>query len=353
MSLIEKMTAPLALFICCMPVSAETFPMASYHLTNGSPKKISATLTFQANIPHGTAAQWLFYLPAPPELPGQRIESVGFGAEGFAGRSELIQDLSVYPRPIMRLFWIPSNSWMLHNCLTRCNYIADLTPRDLVAGAPDTVAPPLSASDDRQYLSSSASINFSDPQFQGWLSANSLRKGKSERDIDFAWRTFLLMRKQFSYSADVNQDRTASVVCRRLNGDCGALSIVFVSAMRANGIPARSLFGRWAQSDDGNSRNSPFGQCHVKSEFYLPKVGWVPVEVSAATQFKNTPAPQYFGHYRGDFITMHIDPDIVLDTVWSGHVNKPVVQSPIFWWHGRGNGTGTQEERIWSVSSVN
>jgi len=48
--------------------------------------------------------------------------------------------------------------------------------------------------------------------------------------------------------------------------DCGGLATLYVSILRANGIPARCLTGR---SIDPNTP-------HVKMDFYAEGVGWVP-----------------------------------------------------------------------------
>jgi hypothetical protein len=47
--------------------------------------------------------------------------------------------------------------------------------------------------------------------------------------------------------------------------------VVYVSALRANGIPARTLVGRWARSAEGTGQldGQAWYQTHVKTEFFV------------------------------------------------------------------------------------
>lgn len=59
-------------------------------------------------------------------------------------------------------------------------------------------------------------------------------------------------------------------------GDCGAIGGFFVALCRAGGIPARFVAGCWAGGFDG---------WHCWAEFYLPDVGWIPIDHSPAGGF--------------------------------------------------------------------
>ena len=61
-------------------------------------------------------------------------------------------------------------------------------------------------------------------------------------------------------------DRSATAVCKAGWSDCGGLATVYVSILRANGIPGPVPFGR----DLGRRRDSR------PAEFYAEGVGWVP-----------------------------------------------------------------------------
>lgn len=59
-------------------------------------------------------------------------------------------------------------------------------------------------------------------------------------------------------------------------GDCGAIAHIFVSLCRNGGVPARFIAGCWAGGFDG---------WHCWAEFYLPEIGWIPIDHSPAGGF--------------------------------------------------------------------
>lgn len=66
-------------------------------------------------------------------------------------------------------------------------------------------------------------------------------------------------------------------------GDCGNLSSIYISLLRAKDIPARHVIAI-----------CPNDTLHIWAEFYIQDFGWVPVDVT----FKNSdPHGNYFGRY--------------------------------------------------------
>lgn len=59
-------------------------------------------------------------------------------------------------------------------------------------------------------------------------------------------------------------------------GDCGAIAHIFVALCRSGGIPSRFIAGCWAGGFDG---------WHCWAEFYVPQVGWIPIDHSPAGGF--------------------------------------------------------------------
>jgi hypothetical protein len=59
-------------------------------------------------------------------------------------------------------------------------------------------------------------------------------------------------------------------------GDCGAIAHFFTGLCRLGGIPTRFIAGCWAGAMNG---------VHCWAEFYLPDVGWVPIDHSPACNF--------------------------------------------------------------------
>ena len=63
---------------------------------------------------------------------------------------------------------------------------------------------------------------------------------------------------------------------REKQGDCGAIADIFVALCRKGGIPTRFVAGCWAGNFDG---------WHCWAEFYVPQVGWIPIDHSPAGGF--------------------------------------------------------------------
>ena len=73
-------------------------------------------------------------------------------------------------------------------------------------------------------------------------------------------------------------------------GDCGNLSSIYISLLRAKGIPARHVVA----IGDNN-------RYHVWAEFYIQNFGWVPVDVT----YKNSdPRGNYFGKYNDNMVVV-------------------------------------------------
>ena len=111
------------------------------------------------------------------------------------------------------------------------------------------------------------------------------------------------------YTYEVTGDMpTVSKLCAQTKADCDGLSAVFVSALRANQIPARMLAGLPAKSA------KPVNGVilgHARAEFYAAKVGWVPVDPAYAKGMKKEPLA-HFGKDRADLVIAHIDYELLL-----------------------------------------
>jgi transglutaminase-like putative cysteine protease len=133
------------------------------------------------------------------------------------------------------------------------------------------------------------------------------------------------------------------------------LTALYVAALRANGIPARQLVGRWAQSAKKNEMlyGKPWQQEHIKSEFYAGGIGWVPVDVSVAVDYDKKPGSlKHFGDDPGNFLTFHFDADLMLDVPVVG--KKPIrfMQEPAYFFEGRGSLEGAVIQSDWVVEGT-
>ena len=73
---------------------------------------------------------------------------------------------------------------------------------------------------------------------------------------------------------------------KTMTGDCGNYSSVFISLLRAKGIPARHVVMVHAQKDE----------FHVRAEFFLPSYGWIPADPTWGNE--------YFGVFEGNYIVV-------------------------------------------------
>jgi transglutaminase-like putative cysteine protease len=124
--------------------------------------------------------------------------------------------------------------------------------------------------------------------------------------------------------------------------------------MRANGIPARSLYGRWAESTNPAEKvgGEPNQQWHVKSEFHAAAVGWVPVDLSSGLLDKSPDGLACFGKDAGDFLVFHIDSDLVVNTGTLGVKTVEYMQQPAYWVSGSGSLTPTKFTELWTVKEL-
>jgi transglutaminase-like putative cysteine protease len=262
-------------------------------------------------------------------------------------------DASALARPVL-FARVAADSQAEHSLHVEVRYHATLIARRLMALPPGARPLPvqrLTAAERQVYLAATPSVDFQAPAFQQWLTDSGLRRRPGERDLDFAYRLFQAMRQSFQYGLNPN-DFKASAICVQRRGTCGGLSLVYVAALRANGVPARMLWGRWAQSSKPGATvlGMPFSQQHVKAEFYAAEAGWVPADMSSAILNDRTPAGlQYFGIDRGDFVTLHVDTDLVLDSVHWGPQTVTDLRQPAFWAAGTGTLDGQTTTVSWQV----
>lgn len=329
-----------------LPVIAQTFPYRQCHMESSAARPMFGLLKFRYFAPNCTAQNWIVYAPVPPELPEQSKPRASLTVNGTAAVSKVVQELSNEHRIVIYSLIPVTTNQLQHELSVQVNYWTSLIPRHLVAGAGSSRLVPLSSLESSMYLAPSETCDFASPAFQTWLAVHNLRRRSGEGDLDFAWRTFLTIRDLYSYMYNSAQDRHVSKLCKTDATDCGGLSFLFVSTLRANGIPARSLIGRWADPKSTADQN------HVKSEFYTREQGWIPIEMSGAVSNKAGDPLLFFGQFNGDFMTFHFDTDLLLDTIWFGRKSMRNMQQPAFWVTGPGALSGAQEETTWRVQPI-
>ena len=202
-------------------------------------------------------------------------------------------------------------------------------------------------------LRTTEQLDYTSAMLRQWVEKNRATRAEKEGEVDYARRIFQTIAKNFTYEYLVEQDRHASQVGQAGKSDCGGLANLFVATLRSQGIPSRTLAGRWAQSATPGQKVGAivYFQEHVKAEFFAQGVGWIPVDLSSAILHDKTPAKlSYFAHDKGDFITMHIDDDLIVDTIYFGKKHFSFLQKSTYWATGEGNFDDVVVQENWQVT---
>jgi transglutaminase-like putative cysteine protease len=338
--------------ILCSSILASA-PEPAYVLETAPVRTVEAVLTYEIQAPGLTADEWVAFVAKPPELVGQIDLSIRVNPDG-----KEIEDLSPLQRPLMFIKESARKAKRKNQFTVTASYKATLCSRTLKPAREATSikpVPPLNERQRERALLKNEHFDFDSSAFAEWLKHNDLLRSDDETDIDLARRIFNTIKAGFSYDYKPDLDRHASAVCETKKSDCGGLSVLFASALRANGIPARVLVGRWAQSArEGQALNGvPYYQTHVKAEFFAENVGWVPVDMASAILHDRAGnGARFFGNDPGDFITMHIDPDVIVDTIHFGRKQTPWMQGVTFWVTGQGSLAKFTTQESWTVKQV-
>jgi transglutaminase-like putative cysteine protease len=347
-SVILRLVPILGLLEAAPASGAEPGGNEGYALATAPVKQVRAELRFELQAPRLLAREWVVYGAQLPVLPCQTGVSSRLLPDGESGR-----ELSPERRPILRSRIPASTAERKTSLDVRLEYQATLLSRRLVRRKPAADAAPVAAPDGeerRAALAAGKHFDFNSDGFRRWLDDGGLKRGPDEGEIDYARRVFLAIKKGFRYVSNDNLDRLASHVCRAGESDCVGLSILFVSTLRAAGIPARSLVGRWAKS--GEEGGQGYNQWHAKAEFYAQGVGWIPADPACAVVHDRSPEGLvFFGNDPGDFLVMHLDTDLVCDTLAFGRQTVALLQRPAHWMTGSGSFEGATTREYWTVTS--
>lgn len=312
--------------------------------------RVTGVVTYRVTCPDLRATEWLVYAAVAPELPGQvRVKTT------LSPAAVPAKDRNTPARGLL-FARIPATTADLQTAVSvRVCYEATLRSRALVelpAGAAAPKVAPLGPADRKRYLADHGDVDFNHEAVQKWFRDEGLVRAAGEDEVAFARAVFRKVRARHGYTYAADLDRRASAVCAAGKSDCGGLAVLFVAVLRANGVPARALYGRWAESAvaDAKLGGLAYLQWHVKAEFFAAGVGWVPVDPGGAVQHDRTPAGQtYFGADPGDFLAFHVDPTLALDAGPFGLKTVPNLQTPAWWANGRGSTAPARVVEDWRV----
>lgn len=116
-------------------------------------------------------------------------------------------------------------------------------------------------------------------------------------------------------------------------GDCGAIAHIFVYLCRDGGVPARFIAGCWAGCFDG---------WHCWAEFYVPEVGWIPIDHSPAGGF---------GHITNNHLPLVKAGDMKFDVKPDQGGNSVGFVQFGYWFYGFGGGEGGSIDTEFTVES--
>eukprot|EP01116_Phalansterium_solitarium_P018010 TRINITY_DN4603_c0_g1_i2.p1 TRINITY_DN4603_c0_g1~~TRINITY_DN4603_c0_g1_i2.p1 ORF type:complete len:787 (-),score=231.82 TRINITY_DN4603_c0_g1_i2:130-2490(-) len=250
-------------------------------------------------------------LPIPPELPCQSMSIASLRAVPDAGMISV--DQNAYLIFVEEKKCAVSATMEVHtrSCILKPLYEGESYLEDSTNMLPRERAAELCATPELDFFA-----------MREWINHYALIKNiynNDENDIRFARRAFIHVAQEtlFTYPAS---DQRASQVARSGKGDSVGISRLYVALLRANGIPARVLFGRRAESKqkgetvkwlDGDS-GADNDMLYATAQFYVDGIGWIPADVSQSVRNlnphwdRNRPETLLFGFARdtGDFIAL-------------------------------------------------
>jgi transglutaminase-like putative cysteine protease len=313
---------------------------------------VDATIRYEIRTTNFAVSRWTVFLPEPPELPSQRKLRTACKPAG-----KVVQENSPLARPV-RMLDIPVDEPVAGAKLAMTLDVhATLVDRRLVPlrrGEQPPVVRPLPADERKYYLAPSSRVDFEEPPFQEWLDAKKLRRGPDEPPIEFAARVLGVIRSDFAYRFVPADDRRASVACRQGKTDCGGMAFLFVAAMRANGVPARVLVGRLAKprKPDSTPDDLEYDRPHVRAEFFVGGVGWVPVDPNYANMEKVAPVAGFVGRDPGDMVVLHVDLDLKLPFADRDRTVDMMQVGAAYWLTGRGPFDAVFGPTGWDVTAA-
>ena len=198
-------------------------------------------------------------------------------------------------------------------------------------GPPAQPVVPLEPAEEQRYLATTPIMDHEAPEFRAWLKQEGLTRRKDEGVLQFGHRVHSFIQDNYTHQPNAPQapSRKPSDTMKVRKSDCGGFGLLFVGIMRANGVPARTLWGRWAETQT----DPDYGCWHVIPEFHVAKAGWIRA------------LDKSFGKHGGNFIAFHIDTDLELED----GVERSWAQSLIWDWKGSGDAPSAPDVGQWTV----
>jgi len=143
----------------------------------------------------------------------------------------------------------------------------------------------------------------------------------SDGIIDYARKCFGWTYSNMTYGNMNTGLHTISSLMQTMTGDCGNYSSVFISLLRAKGIPARHVVMVHGKKDE----------FHVRAEFYVPAYGWIPADP--------TWGDGYFGVFEGDYIVVTQGINTIIRDADGKDFRADLLQTSYYWYWGQTTGS--------------
>ena len=162
----------------------------------------------------------------------------------------------------------------------------------------------LSSAECREYLGKEAN-DVVDPKNPELVQVSDMLWKETSGDlIGYARKCYEWTASNLTYGNPDDGLLPIKTILKRRIADCENFSSVFISLLRAKGIPARhvSMMSPWEKKPKKTDK------LHTRAEFFIPAYGWIPADPT----FKNSnPYGDFFGVFTGPYIVMSRGANII------------------------------------------
>lgn len=137
--------------------------------------------------------------------------------------------------------------------------------------------------------------------------------------IEYARKCYEWTAQNISYGNMNTGLHTIEELMRTRTGDCGNFCSVFISLLRAKGIPARHIVMISPQESG----------YHVRAEFYIPAYGWIPAD---PTMRNANPTGDFFGRFTGKYVVMSTGINSTCKAPDGNEFTAQLLQSCYYWY---------------------
>lgn len=172
--------------------------------------------------------------------------------------------------------------------------------------------------------------------------SNKLFKECSNNKLAYAEACYEYVAANYKYKNPYTGLHPVSEILRTGGGDCGSFSTVYISLLRARGIPARHVFAIGGDIDGRKNH-------HIWAEFYIQDFGWIPVDV---TYRNSNPWEDYFGKYRNKWLVVQKGAAMKYP-ITAGEIKKVnAMQTYVYWYRYKKSPVKVKADQKIEMSAV-